>query len=82
MSQAWLAANLIDPLTDVDCGPISVEFFDQVRGTIDASLFQDDRSADPINEFRTLFNSDFSLKGSYTMSYQVYHTLYPANVEV
>ena len=82
MSQSWLAVNLIDPLTDVDCGQISAEFFDQVRVTIDASLFSDDRTGDPINEFRTLVNSDVSLVGSYTMSYRVYHTLYPSNVVV
>ena len=51
-----------------------------MRGSIESSLFSDDRNSTPINEFRTLTNTDTSLKGSYAMSYRVYHTLYPSNV--
>ena len=41
MQQQWQAAALISPQTKVDCGPISVEFFnnDAKKSPIDTVLF-------------------------------------------
>ena len=80
MQQAWTAANLISPLTQVDCGPISVEFFNDDLSAIDTALFQDDRSTAPNNFFRTLQITDETTDGPYPIRYRVYHSNYPSNV--
>ena len=54
MEQAWIAENLISSLTQVNCGAITVEFFNDDTSAINNALFQDDRSTDPNNFFRTL----------------------------
>ena len=81
MEQAWKAEDMIAPLTQVDCGPISVEFFnDNDLTPISSVLFTDDRSSAPDNSFRTLQNSDESTDGPYPIRYRVYHTNYPLNI--
>ena len=58
MQQPWKAEDLISPKTKVDCGPISVEFFnsDAAKSAINTVLFQDDRTASPNNIY--LVNCD------------------------
>ena len=79
LTQPWQAEDLISPLTQVDCGPISVEIFPQSGGLVDTQRFFDDRSAAPANEFRTLFMDDPLLIGSFAFLYRVYHTNYVGN---
>ena len=78
----YLGADLIDPATDVNCGPITVEFFNHDTTALEPALFLDDQSADPFNIFRVIYAEDVLLKGSYPIRYRVYHTNYPDNVVV
>lgn len=80
MEQAWQAETLISPLTQVDCGPITVEFFNDDLSPIDTALFVDDRTGSPANLFQTLQITDESTDGPYPIRYRVYHTGYPGNV--
>ena len=81
MQQTWQAVNLISPKTKVDCGPISVEFFnsDAKKSPTSTVLFKDDRKTAPVNFFRTLYNEDPMTSGSYPLLYRVYFTNYPMN---
>ena len=81
MQQPWQAANLITPQTKVDCGPISVEFFndDATKSAINTVLFKDDRTTSPKNFFRILFNNNPLTIGSYLIRYRVFHTDYVTN---
>ena len=73
---------MIEPQTQVDCGPITVEFFNSAdQSPINSSLFADDRTTAPDNSFRTLQNSDESTDYPYSIRYRVYHSNYPLNVE-
>ena len=56
VQQVWQVFQLINPQTQVDCGPVSVEFFnvDASNSAIDPVLFADDRSGDPVFAFNTL----------------------------
>ena len=49
MAQEWQATQLIQPATLVDCGAISVEFYNADLSAIDTVIFEDDRSAAPTN---------------------------------
>lgn len=77
----WRAADdLINPATKVDCGPITVEFFNFDGSALDSAIFLDDQTNDPDNFFRVLYSEDVSKKGSYPIRYRVYHENYPLNV--
>ena len=77
---AWQAVDLIQPATTVDCGSISVEFFnDDIAKSALAVPFKDDRATTPDNFFRVLYSEDVGHKGSYPFRYRVYHTDYPLN---
>lgn len=80
IEQAWQPESLISPLTQVDCGPIKVEFFNDDLSPINTVLFADDRTTAPSNFFRTLLNSDESTDGPYPFRYRVSHEAYPGNV--
>ena len=83
--QVWQVSQLIDPQTQVDCGPVTVEFFnaDASKTPIDSTLFVDDRSGDPVLSFNTLESQDTSKRGAYPIGYKVFHAGYPDNfVEV
>lgn len=56
MEQSWKIEDLLAPLqTQVDCGPISVEFFNSGDlSPLDSVLFVDDQTSAPSNFFRTL----------------------------
>lgn len=75
---------MIDPDTLVDCGLITVEFYNDDVGmtALNAEIFVDDQSASPNNAFRVLYSENVALKGSYKFKYRVYHANYPANVAV
>ena len=63
----------------MNCGSIYVEFFDNSGAPPDGINFVDDRTNDPINNFRTLYSDDTNKRGSYPFRYKVYHTSYPLN---
>ena len=71
---------MIKPLTQVNCGPISVEFFDSLGNPPDSATFSDERTADSINNFRMPYSEDISKKGSYSFKYRVFHKFYPGNI--
>ena len=77
----WEAVNLINPDTTVDCGHISVEFFndDATMTALDPLLFEDDQTGDPNNIFRVLYSEDVAKKGSYPIRYRVFLTNYSSN---
>lgn len=64
----------------MDCGPISVEFYDSSGFPPNSDIFSDDRNTDPINNFGVLYSQDISRKGSYSFYYRVFHKFYPSNV--
>ena len=69
--------------TDVDCGPISVDFYakDDFSFPIDFDVFDDYQSFD-MNEasiFSILKLEDQSKVGTYSISYRTYHSDYPEN---
>lgn len=81
MEQTWRVEDLIAPLTQVDCGPVAVEFFNSgVLGPLNSALFEDDRTSAPVNQFRTLQNNDELTYGPYPVRYRVFFTDYPLNV--
>lgn len=66
--------------TDVDCGPITVELFneDATFTALDAALFDDVR--DP-NSFTVVNTADVTKAGTYPISYKAYHTNFPSNFQ-
>ena len=78
--QPWNYADIFTIATDVDCGLISVEFFNEDAGmtVLNTSLFDDARTP---NIFSILETQDVTLDGTYPISYRAYHTLYPVNVQ-
>ena len=78
---SWKAADLVSPKTAFDCGPLSVEFFQSADplANLRKDLFFDDRTNDPENSFKVLYNEDESFKGSYPIHYRVFLTNYPVN---
>ena len=67
--------------TDVDCGTISVDLFNEGdKQTPDIELFSDARGfAICSNAFITLETEDVTKAGIYPISYRTYHTEYPEN---
>lgn len=80
--QPWVAQNLIAPATQADCGPVTVEFFNDDAGKtlLDASLLNEGVTGPADSIFKVLYTEDELKKGSYPIRYRVYHTNYPANV--
>lgn len=73
--------SLITRATLVDCGPLTMEWFNDDESTLDPELFYYDTSAGPAaNKFSVLYSQNTLKKGSYPMRYKVYHNLYPGNV--
>ena len=74
----WNIDNLISKETLVDCGPISVEFFnDDVGDTaLDTDLFVDDRTNNGSYNLASIITDDISKKGIYPIKYRVYHSNY------
>ena len=50
----WNTADLVSPKTAVDCGPLSVEFFESADPLTNprSDIFKDDRTNDPANSFK------------------------------
>lgn len=82
VSQPWTTEDLISPLTQVNCGPITVELINDLDGSgaLEPNLIIDDRTLAPPNQFTVLYTEDVSKHGAYPLSYRVYYTNYPGNV--
>ena len=62
----------------MDCGPINVDFFNEIDETpLDPTLF----STLTVDEFLVLQSQDTDKTGLYDISYRVYPDLYPLNFE-
>ena len=74
----WDINNLITKETLVDCGPLSVEFYNDDAGqtSLDPDILLDDRAAFNLVSLST---DDVLKKGSYPLKYRVYHTIYASN---
>ena len=81
--QPWVASDLIAPATQADCGPITVEFFNDDAGktVLDATLFNEGVAGPPDSIFKVLYTEEELKKGSYPIRYRVYHTNYAGNVK-
>ena len=75
---------MLIPDTLVDCGAISVEFYHDrdLSASLDATIFFDDRSSDPVNYFGTKQSQNEAIRGSYAVFYKVYFTDYAMNYAV
>ena len=59
----WTIADMVTSSTTLDCGLISVEFFNdnEQKSELDSSMFFDDRSGSPSNQFTVLSAPDNDL---------------------
>ena len=66
--------------TNVDCGDISVEFFndDASKSALDTDLFLDNRNVVP-HQFTVIQTSDLAKIGTYPIKFRAYFTDYSAN---
>ena len=82
IDQIWNIENLITKATAVNCGALSVEFFNDDSGmtTLDSVIFLDDRTTSDSFNLASLYTELVDKKGKYPITYRVYHTLYRANV--
>ena len=74
--QTWVDQDLYSLDTPVDCGPITVEFFNDDLTAVDPAIFT--KNADP--SFVTQYQEDVALVGDYPILYRVTLTNYPANL--
>jgi len=82
--QTWLNNQILTIDTLVDCGPVSVDFYNTADSSpLDVTLFDDARGATALinNQFSVLQTSDVTKAGLHPISYKAYHTNYAANFE-
>ena len=79
--QYWSFSELFKVATEVDCGPISVDFYNaaDMNSPLDVTIFDDQRNALIPNSFTVLQTQDVTKAGIYPISYRTYFTNYPAN---
>ena len=73
LTQEWNIDSILTSATSIDCGEISVEFFNDDGSTLDQTLFSDDRTGTPY-KFKTLSTEDVSKAGSYPIRYRAFYT--------
>ena len=68
--------------TRVDCGPVSVDFFNESAGLtpLDSSMFLDDRTAPGSFNLAVISTADLLKTGVYPIRYAAYYSNYPTNV--
>ena len=78
----WNLDNLINKATQVDCGALTVEFFndDVSQSALDTVLFLDDRTNAAAFNFVVQQTDIVAKVNVYPIKYRVYHTLYNSNV--
>ena len=82
--QTWLYNQIFTIDTLVDCGPVSVDFYNAADSSLlDVTLFDDTRGATALvnNQFSVLQTQDVTKAGLYLISYKAYHKNYAANFE-
>ena len=76
--------SLMTKGTLVDCGPVTLEWFNDDGKPLDSTLFKYDTtiiSNDPTqHNLATLYTEDPIKKGSYLIRYRMFHDNYPLNV--
>ena len=76
----WQYSDIFTIATKVDCGPISVDFFNEAdESMLETELFSDERDAESSNTLTILKTQDVTKSGVYPISYRTYHTKYPDN---
>ena len=83
-SQTFTTSSMLTSSTPANCGPITVEFYNDnlSKSALDAELFNVDASVQP-QSLSVLETQDLGKVGSYPIKYRAYHTNYPDNrVEV
>ena len=82
IDQFWDIDNLITKATLVDCGLLTVEFFNDDAGltSLDTEIFLDDRANAGAFSLASLYSENVAKKGLYPIKYRVYHTIYTMNV--
>ena len=82
IDQFWDINNLITKATLVDCGGLTVEFFNDDAGTtvLDSVIFLDERLTPGAFNLASKYTEDPAKKNSYPVKYRVYHTLYGGNI--
>ena len=78
-TQSWAISNTFTDETEVDCGLISLEFFNADNTDLDDSIFEDKRDLVTLNTFSILYGEDVTKAGTYPISYRTYYSNYPAN---
>ena len=78
IDQIWDIDNLITKATAVDCGGLTVEFFndDATQTSLDTDIFLDDRTTPGAFQFSSLYSEVVAKADVYPIKYRVYHTLY------
>lgn len=76
------ADALVTRDTPVDCGPVTVEFFNDDAGQtpVDPNLFIHDATTPSASNLATIYTEDVLLKGDHPLKYRAYYTNYPTNV--
>ena len=72
-------SNLITTSTSIDCGALTIEFFNDDNGQteLDPALFVINMDS---SAFTTLYTEDVNKKGEYPIKYRVFYNDYPENV--
>ena len=80
IERVWDIDALVSRATLVDCGPLTVEFFDENTGaTPAAAVFDDIRTTPNAFSYASKNIQDVALKGDYPIKYRAYHTNYAAD---
>ena len=82
IDQFWNIDSLLTKETQIDCGPITVNFFNEIpsKTAIDPDLFLDERITPGSYNFAVRNTDDILKKGVYPINYVAYFTNYPSNV--
>ena len=79
-SQSWNLDGIATSSVDIDCGLLTVEFFnkDINSSPLDETIFFDDRTNSPSNQFTITQAVDDDYKyGRYDILYRVFYADYP-----
>ena len=82
IDQIWNIDNLITKDTLVDCGALTVEFFndDTDQSDLNAEIFLDDRTTASAFNLAVKPTEDTAKANEYPIKYRVYHTNYSPNI--
>ena len=77
--QEWTISDLVISSTSIDCGPISVDFFNNnaLKSELDSSVFFDDRSGSLTNTFTVLQADEVTQNMEFPICYRLHYINYP-----